>query len=222
MVSPTIVGGEKLTTDAQNPGAVHLVADWTPMACTGSLIGKRWVLTARHCVDEEGGYAQTPKGVVAGTIAMGGAKLIATRRVFLAPDGDTALIQLASDAAGKVLPYASNRVPLNKEVLEYGWGWTSPTEGVSPVLKMARAKTIRYADNFEFERGKDVVAKGITGSTWSGDSGGPLIYQGVLVGNTSGGLQDGKTITAETQFAMTSQNAAWIRKTTGIAGVIVS
>lgn len=168
----------------------------TRFFCSGTLIGKRWVLTAAHCVDDK---AAANLQVVIGDTDLDNttdpAELRAVERIRVHPkwggdtgDGnDVALLRLVNDS--NVTPV---RLGLSKSLekgikrceslpvlfarvcpsgLGFGLGWGKTTAGGQTSLTLRQAKaTIFGGPRGTFWKAKSGACKG--------DSGGPLMIAG--------------------------------------------
>lgn len=187
-IGPLIYNGD----DAVNPGWIVALFQDGSYTCTGSLIDRRFVLTAAHCVDRPAAYS-----VLAGEdnlYALGLTRSVS--RVVIHPawsgaigDTDLAVLELSSPIDG--LP----TVPLNRvgawpaftQVLgAAGWGRFFEGSGPSDVLQSAAFFATSGMDGsfdpFYCDLGPDARVPGglfcfggpVDASACSGDSGGPL------------------------------------------------
>jgi len=134
------------TTIAANPWQVALVAAAVPsnakaQFCAGSIIAKRWVLTAAHCVDQNTLPAQVSVLVGTASLVSGGQRVaIADHGIIVHKDWnpqthdfDAALINVVSDLPGTAVQVFSSSDPavtIGQQVRITGWGalaWKAPS-----------------------------------------------------------------------------------------------
>lgn len=107
-----VIGGQEATIES-NPWQVAIVAaaesdNRLAQYCGGSIIARRWVLTAAHCVDE--GTKEAQISILTGTASLlNGGSRIAVVKILLNPnwnnnhDSDLALLHVASDLGGQAI-----------------------------------------------------------------------------------------------------------------------
>ncbi|MBN3303208.1 CFAD factor, partial [Amia calva] len=175
--------------------------------CGGFLIAEKWVMSAAHCF--------TDPSEKTGKVVLGAHSLSTpedTKQVFgiasLHPhpdfsldnyDNDIILLKLDGSASPTtaVKPVAYQRgggyVAAGSEVTVLGWGSTSNLGNRPDALQELTVKVMRsplckrydyYGDKFTDNM---MCAAGHISDTCDGDSGGPLIHSGVVVGITSNG-----------------------------------
>lgn len=210
--TPSIIGGSV----ASSPWVVQLRYNQAGMVgvrtCTGQQLDSRWILTAKHCV--AGSYNMHVYHSNSVTNP-GGATTAA--RLYSAPAGDIALIRL--DAPVQLRSYASLNMNYRPgfgqagTIMGYGNGaWSSPTNHL-------RSAAVRVnGTNVDLYGGAAAQVNGVTGAANHGDSGGPLIVGGRVVGVCSKGDTNdpGANINAGSQYALLNQASAWIQRTTGL------
>lgn len=203
---PHIVGGEPASA-ADYPWMVALTRGNSDSAyCGGALVAPDRVLTAAHCIS---GYSAGSVRVLAGRTDLrsnkGEERWVA--RYWVHPGyespiqgDDVAVLQL-----NRPVPYRP--VPLEDDYDAYragtpatvfGWGYTSERGPSSPVLRRADVPLISDSDCAatyrEFDAQEMVCAGDPRGGVDAcyGDSGGPLIAAGRLIGITSWGSGCGR------------------------------
>ena len=174
--------------------------------CSGTIIAPRWVMTARHCIYE--GHAMS---VRVGNVHHPSGTYANVRRVVQARGADLALLNLdrtvnttyAAIAGADPRPNTTNNI--------YGWGTTEPGEN-APLSDRLKTATVRVtsANGTDYFGGRAIRSRVQSGGPGYGDSGGPQLAGGRLVGVCSTGDY--------TYQQYTSVNAyrGWIRDTAGI------
>ncbi|CCH31163.1 DUF1986 domain-containing protein [Actinosynnema sp. NPDC047251] len=198
-VSPMIIGGT-LVSSAPWSAAVYRNGSFT---CSGTIISAQWVLTAKHCV----GSGLTVR--VGNVQRAQGTPSSVTRYVSHA-QADTSLLQLATPIqTSEYSRLADANPPTGSTNQIYGWGYTSRNGPVSPQLKTANVRVTSICR--DYYGGQALCSSRINGNAWSGDSGGPQMYNGLQVGVAS--TADG---TSTQQYSSVPAVRAWIRSTSGV------
>ncbi|RKS68270.1 lysophospholipase L1-like esterase [Actinomadura pelletieri DSM 43383] len=163
-------------------GQVVVYADGA-YACTGSLIARDWVLTARHCLRDQ------PMTVRIGSRLRG---LGETRDVIARREhgsADLALLQLDRDVtnAGAVIAYDDAQRPINGRIVGVnGWGVTTEG-GTAPSIELRSARIIVLNNHADPPRPEEAPPGGaiesdtVRGRTGMGDSGAGVIEDGRVV-----------------------------------------
>ncbi|MFF8868410.1 S1 family peptidase [Streptomyces sp. NPDC015139] len=202
-----IVGGGQA---ANGFGAVRMIKNGRGW-CSASIIAPTWVLTAKHCV---GGAMSFRIGSLnqssGGTVANG-------TQVFTG-SGDLALVRLdraVSATYARLGQPGTVRAGSGAQV--YGWGATRPGSQCnggeagcqSPTLKVANV-TVTGFDR-DAAGGSAIAARSGDGVASGGDSGGPMMVNGVQVGVAS-------TSDRVSRMYYTDVTAyrPWIRSITGV------
>ncbi|TWP53312.1 serine protease [Lentzea tibetensis] len=236
--STQVVGGTKASTK-DNPFAVFLTRPGKRNSfCGGSIVAPNKVLTAAHCV-EEGGKPDDPAtvNVVAGrdderTDAGVVAKV---KRLAVHPKYDGFGPDFAVLTLDRVLPYKpislatskdSGLQQPGKQLTVLGWGSTQKAGGgESPLLLKAKLPVVPDKSCLTFY-GKDdegidvfnpkqmICAGDVDGNRDScfGDSGGPFVASGKLVGVVSFGPPQCAQPNAPAVYGKVSSEETWIKQ----------
>ncbi len=193
-----VVGGSDLslstvpaTVAVLNRHRVELDGDFrAAQTCGGTVIGKRWVLTAAHCmITENGELSPSDVMVLIGsedldnpdTQPVDVSRIIIHERFVTVPGGyDIALLQLESDT--DVTPAILDTQPVeeNEVGLVAGWGAVTASIPFKFDAKLQGALVDmtpgEFCSAYRFTDSRFVCALPVSGSggTCDGDSGGPL------------------------------------------------
>ncbi|XP_066460973.1 duodenase-1-like [Eleutherodactylus coqui] len=237
--SMKIINGHEARANSRPYMALIIVKNSThQMICGGSLIKSNWVVTAAHCeVWSPSGYKIK---VILGAHSSNENENENGRQIFnvtqyikhpeynnITLDNDIQLMKLPRDAqiGEKVgllsLPKKYGDVKANTTCETAGWGWTGNNEPAG-VLMEAKVQTINRTQCSErIDMKKKVERKMCTtiGSEGQnacvGDSGGPLICDGVFRGIVSYGSDPCNKANGVTVYTrLTKEYVQWINTTT--------
>lgn len=163
------------------PFAAALLVYGEPF-CSASVLADRWVLTAAHCAEALRDYQQAgwQVAVGVGASAVTAMRLIPVAAVHIHADyssqtlaNDVALLELASDAEVESAQLPEESLLTGASLDVAGWGIT--TGGPSTALRWT---TLTVGDLY----GNRFLAESPWSGVCVGDSGGPAVTDGVLVG----------------------------------------
>lgn len=216
-----IVGG-RLTTAFPDCCAV---GDEDGYFCSGTLIGPRRVLTAKHCA--EGGITRIfARGYDVSDAESG--EVIAVTSLRLHPSADLMLLTLAADALTPVRAIATSEeiealAPMTCTLVGFGTIDTDGTIGYGIKRRVETPIVILLCGgpedetDFGCQQGVEMVAgqRGLNRDTCQGDSGGPLYVQYAdgsyrLLGVTSRGITGGRNCGDGGVYVRADKFAEWI------------
>jgi secreted trypsin-like serine protease len=207
-----IIGGS--TAQGTYPwAAVALFSDGA-QACSGSLIAPQWVVTAKHCIPSR---VSAKIRVGSKDYTTGGTLLNITQRVG-SPTGDVGLLKLSAPVSYAPVAIASSSPATGTAIKLMGWGVVSENGNSPKLLKELTTQVIAdsgcRAD--DILGSKEICVKVTTRSTACyGDSGGPALVDGRLVGADSRGGDACGDTGGEIYGDLISQRS-WIRDVTGV------
>ncbi|XP_065360751.1 trypsin beta-like [Calliphora vicina] len=203
---PRIVGGVE-TTIGHVPYLINLRRDGL-FSCGGSLITRKCVLTAAHCVN---GVPASSLTINAGTSKLtdpGEMRQVEESFVSSAYspntlDMDVAVLKLNEPVMGPniaTIPLCSKRPDSNQFVRVSGWGVTSESSLIPPnQVRTVRVQVISRENCQNQYAGKALISStmfcaSVPGErdSCSGDSGGPVVYNGQVCGIVSWGFGCGR------------------------------
>jgi Trypsin len=182
-IQPTIAGGQKTSA----PWAVKIVGQGT--WCSAVAIDPNWVITAAHCPVPEQVLFST------GSVSNGSAGTVRSDRAMNSPNGDVKLVHLSTTHALAAYPQ------IDLDYLPQA-GDTGTIYGLGgPEYGQLREATIEVLDAAtDYSNGLGIHLVGISGGSQPGDSGGPLLVNGKLVGVDSAGTGN-NDVHAESWYA---------------------
>jgi secreted trypsin-like serine protease len=207
--TPLIIGG---STVSSAPWGAQVywddVSTYGGFECSGTIIAAQWVLTAQHCLNAPGLHVKV------GSVSLQQGKDADVDRQLASPNGDIALLHLSTPVSTTYMQLADSDPATGSTNQIYGWGRTQGTNPPSSTLRTANVRvTGTSTDAFG---GPAIASRGIDGSAWHGDSGGPELAGGKQVGVCSTGNNTGSQTTGTQNYAKVSASRSWIRQNTGV------
>ena len=218
--TPNIVGG---TTVGTAPSWAAAVGDSSGMWCSGELVAKQWVLTAGHC----DGATQIRIG--SKNLNSGGTLAKVSQWVknpnYNGGGYDFSLYKLTAPVSQTPIRIAGSSPAVGTQVTLYGFGQTCSTQGCGDMSSTLRQMTTTVSSDGNcggIEGSVELCfATTVAHSDCYGDSGGPAVVNGMLVGTDSRGADGpGADTCGKTKSiygdATSSSIVSWIRSTAGI------
>ncbi|XP_077301060.1 trypsin-7-like [Arctopsyche grandis] len=231
-----IAGGDVTTIENNRYHCLIKIANTTTNMCAGTIISPKWILTAGHCI-----FGVDPSAVtvrVGTSILDSGGSIVNVASLTVHSlfsnytfDYDYGLIKLNESLVfgptiySAVLPSEHYRLPIYP-IAAIGWGLTSSTSGsYSSLLRsvlLQRIKTplcgVVYGNRMAITSRMFCVGKLIFGGQGAckGDSGGAAIFNGVVIGIASVGMNCGDAMSPSV-YARVSVATPWIQGVTGIS-----
>ncbi len=208
----TVIGG----TPGNIPELVEIVDDTASTMCSGTIVSPTVVLTAAHCLSgPASGYIvySNVLGNGLGTVT----KVTADPGYTAAPlyQYDAAVLVLATPTSLPSIQLASSQPPAETPAIVYGWGDTSPNRGLGN--NPTSGPTVIQPDSYciaavgsDYWGPSDMCAQDHPADNTAigfGDSGGPLIAEGLEVGINDRTYENGSDPSIFTRVDMLR---AWI------------
>ncbi|WP_162794863.1 trypsin-like serine protease [Nonomuraea lactucae] len=157
VTSTTIAPNANAIIGGKNAGKLRgQVQFWVNgnIACSGTLIGGNWVLTAKHCIEDRGATVHN-SSIYAGSRHIGEGHRMIIAGIYKHPSLDAALLNLWNNVPNYqnvVVGYGIGSPGLNAKVSLSGWGWTEPelspgTHLPATRLQIASMRVNRYRYN---------------------------------------------------------------------------
>jgi secreted trypsin-like serine protease len=195
---------------------------------TGEAISESWVLTAKHCVAEISAMS-----VYYSNSMLNRGTPVAADQVYGSPSGDVGPVHLSSARALASYPELTTGYAPGFEdagtIMGYGprAGQKTAKDLYPAEVSVTNASTDGYGARRTRQRrhrrhqprrfrGPAVRVSGVTGATNHGDSGGPLIVDGEIVGVCSRCGRSRRRYPCRFQLRKLSNSRSWILATSGI------
>ncbi|WP_420367305.1 S1 family peptidase [Curtobacterium sp. L1-20] len=211
-VSPQVIGGEQAPSTPWEVQLVFQQGGTGTYGCTGEQLNASWVLTAEHCVD-----GTTAMNVYHSNSTTNRGTATAADRLYSAPSGDIALVHLRTPKT--LSSYAQLDLGNGPRSSGTGtiMGYGNRADSV-PTTGLYQASVNLTGSSTDAYGGVAQHVTGVSGASNHGDSGGPLLVDGKVVGVCSTGdvADPGADTHAGSNYAVLAQSASWIRSTAGV------
>ncbi|XP_050075426.1 serine protease SP24D-like [Anopheles maculipalpis] len=215
-----IVGGQ-YAEDTQIPYQIALFYNGD-FRCGGSIIGARLVLTAAHCVVNGDTVLDAKRFAVhagSANLVFGGSlfevEAVHAHEFYGSPQNDIAVLEMKEPFQYskyiQPIELMEEEVPLGSEVVISGYGRVASGQQASPDLLYTSMFVVNDENCHSVSPGLLCIDKEGSYGACNGDSGGPAVYDGKLVGVANfildycgGDYADG--------YAKVSYYLDWIRK----------
>ncbi|GAA1051291.1 S1 family peptidase [Arthrobacter russicus] len=209
--TPDIVGGTKAPATAWEVQLIFVQNGGT-YGCTGEAISADWILTANHCIDGD-----TSMNVYYSNSTTNRGTAIKADKWVTSGKGDVALVHLSqSKNLGSYPALADSYTATSGDAGKImGYGRRANAANADGLYQ---ANVTVIGKSTDAYRGTAVHIKGVDGAANHGDSGGPLIVGGKIVGVCStGDDQDpGANTQAGSNYANLTASRSWIKSTSGV------
>jgi secreted trypsin-like serine protease len=207
-----IIGGS--TERINLPWASAVLGSDGALSCSGSLIAPQWVVTAKHCIPS----SVSAKIRVGSNDHTSGGTVVGISRRVGSPSGDVGLLKLSTAVSYAPVSIAANSPSRGAAIKLMGWGVASENGEPPKLLKELNTQVIADSGcrSDDILGSKEICVKVTTRSTACfGDSGGPALVEGQLVGADSRGGDACGDSGGEIYGDLVAQRS-WIRSMTGI------
>lgn len=210
--STKVIGGQPVTDPSVVQLAFQQGNSGGTSGCSGELIASQWVLTARHCTEGD-----TSMDVYFSNSTTDRGTPIKADKFLNSPSGDVGLVHLSSPApTQKFLTMADAFTPKTGDTLKiegYGLGANQ-----QPTPSLYGADVSVLGTSTDAFNGQAVHVKGVNGASNHGDSGGPLLSNGQIVGVCSTGdtSDPGANTQATSNYANITGSRSWIKQNAGV------
>ncbi|WP_461190781.1 S1 family peptidase, partial [Trueperella pyogenes] len=183
--------------------------------CTGSALNSEWIITAAHCIEDA--ESDTSSSIYFSNNKENPGEATASSEIIRLKSADLALIKLSTP---HVLPqYATLAADhqLTKDQRGHIYGYGRGIKGQT-MKWLRRAEVVQTIDGRDSYWNDTYVLKGIDGTSNHGDSGGPFIVDGKLVGiNVTGPhVADHYWIGEISDSLQLRPFVSWIEEKTGV------
>ncbi|XP_073833445.1 serine protease SP24D-like isoform X2 [Musca autumnalis] len=223
---PRILGGAN-AREGQFPHQVSLKWDGRHV-CGGSIISPSYIVTAAHCLSQ--GYVNVPVKYISiragSTIANEGGQVRQAEWSYVHPDynlfgNDIGLVKLSEplefNENVKAIPLAKQDPPTGVPVIISGWGRTRNDGAVVKMLQYTTLTALSSSDCRQRMAGVPDSAfcldHSIGHGACRGDSGGPAVYNGELVGVANSVVRSCGSANPDS-YASVAYYADWLRENT--------
>ena len=198
-ISPKVVGGTTVPVAPTWMAALWIDTGSGIDFCSGTLIDTQWIMTAAHCV--EMGNAPVITAQIGQADITEPANLAVVDKIVISPNynsstmyGDIALLHITTPqyVPTVTLPYSyasASELDEGFQMYVYGWGETETgvTAEYAGNTDYLQTTTLTFR-GFNYDFPDHIFAGDYGKDTCFGDSGSPLLYDGVQYGITSFGF----------------------------------